>query len=225
MKVVIDNQSFPYDIGLRLIKLKRKECPFEEIKDVWNDIVPMTFAEIAQDITNLEQRRVAINCLGIERIYKEVGPELVNKETISKTSTWINSKGDMETVNYDDTYELYKVSADKWASGSVSRVVDDVYFVKCKDTSTDREYFIWVDISGVKTTNFGWSARWNDTNITAIQAIAWTIQTDIPEGFIEKMIRQGDCILIKPKSTEFTKLGRLRHLTESEYRTLLVLES
>jgi hypothetical protein len=72
-------------------------------------------------------------------------------------------------------------------------------------------------------------SRWYSSNenygnlITPIQSIAWTIQTDIKEGGIEKIVRQGDCILIKKKDTAET--GLVRHLTENEYRTLLVLES
>jgi hypothetical protein len=96
--------------------------------------------------------------------------------------------------------------------------------VKCKDTSTDREYFIWVDLNSVYRTNNENSWNFEKTKVNAIQCVAWTIQTDIEEGNIEKIIRQGDCILIKPKS--LTKgSGRVRHLTEKEYKELLVAES
>jgi hypothetical protein len=61
------------------------------------------------------------------------------------------------------------------------------------------------------------------TMITPIQAIAWTIQTNIEKGGIEKMIRQGDCILIKKNKD--ANVGSTRHLTEQEYKELLVLES
>ena len=62
-----------------------------------------------------------------------------------------------------------------------------------------------------------------DKPLNAIQAIAWTIQTNIPEGGIEKIVRQGDCILIKPNTTE--RFRGERHLTEKEYKELLVAES
>ena len=72
-------------------------------------------------------------------------------------------------------------------------------------------------------------SRWYSSNenygnlITPIQSIAWTIQTDIKEGGIEKIIRQGDCIMIKKKPN--AKKGNVRHLTEKEYLTLLKEES
>ena len=93
--------------------------------------------------------------------------------------------------------------------------------------STDREYLIWVDLQSVYRTNNEdrWSFNENKHKINAIQCIAWTIQTDIAEGNIEKIIRQGDCILIKPK--DITTKGKVhtRHLTEKEYKELLVAES
>jgi hypothetical protein len=101
--------------------------------------------------------------------------------------------------------------------------------VKCKDTSTDREYLIWVDINNVwnvVTENNKNLNRWefNIKDIDAIDCIAWTIQTDIPKGRIEKIVRQGDCIMIKPKG-KYETLGRERHLTSKEYLELLVAES
>jgi sulfate adenylyltransferase subunit 1 (EFTu-like GTPase family) len=60
--------------------------------------------------------------------------------------------------------------------------------------------------------------------LNAIEAIAWTIQTNIGEDNIEKIVRQGDCIMIKPKNTK-DAAGVVRHLTEKEYTTLLVAES
>jgi acyl-CoA synthetase (AMP-forming)/AMP-acid ligase II len=99
------------------------------------------------------------------------------------------------------------------------------HFVKCKDTSTNREYLIWVNANEVWRTN----KTDNDYSfeikkVNATQAIAWTIQTNVPQGKIAKIIRQGDCILIKPKG-KYEPLSTPRHLTEKEYKTLLVAES
>ena len=232
-KIIINNTKFDFNIGCRLLKLKYAECPTmleDTIGDFWNEIVPMTFQEIAKDIRNLEERRVAIDCLGIERLYEQVNPKLVGKETIKKTTTWVNAEGNLETIKFKDTYELYRVKSDMWSKGTDSRgVLRDVCFIKCKDTSTDRNYFIWVDAQSVYATNDGREQRWFSggedyiSKINPIQAIAWTIQTNIDEGGIEKIVRQGDCVLIK-KNKKATNI-RTRHLTEKEYRELLVLES
>ena len=59
--------------------------------------------------------------------------------------------------------------------------------------------------------------------INATQAIAWTIQTDVAEGGIEKIVRQGDCVFIKKNENATNCI--VRHLTEKEYLKLLTAES
>jgi len=225
MKIVINNLQFPYDIGCRILKVKHKDCPFQELEDIWEDIIPLTFKDIAQ-LENLEQRRVAMLNYGLDKLVKEIKPELVDKKTLKKTTTWVSQDGQLVTKNFNDTYELYKVSGKYFSEGIKSnwnRTAEDCYYVKCKDTSTDREYFIWVDMRDVARTNGqGWN--WDIKKVNAIQAIAWTIQTDIPEGCIEKIVRQGDCVLIKPIGNK-VKSESIRHLTEREYKNLLVAES
>jgi hypothetical protein len=226
MKIVIENVKFDFDLGCKLLKLKHETSPFPELNDFWNDIVPMTFKEIAK-LENLEHRRIGMVCLGLERMIKEVKPILVSTQSLNKTTTWINQKGELETKKFNDVYRLYKVSGDYFNEGTQRyQQMTDSYFVKCNDTSTDREYYIWVDPSSVNRTNNSkvYSFSYKPDEITALQAIAWTIQTDVPQGNIEKIIRQGDCILIKTKGI-FAKMDAPRHLTEQEYKTLLVAES
>lgn len=226
MKIIIENTKFPYDLGCRLLKVKHENCPFPELEDIWNDIVPLTFKEIAK-LENLEQRRVGIVCLGLERLTKEVNPTLLNKKTVNKKTTWINKDGVVETKNFKDTYELYEVSGEYFNEGMKNswQKMENSYFVKCKDTSTDRDYLIWVDLRSVGMTNGQDSWNFKVGEVNAIQAIAWTIQTTVKEGNIEKMIRQGDCVLIKPIDAKGEMLPTPRHLTEKEYLTLLVAES
>lgn len=230
-QIYIDNQAFDFDIGVKIAKLKYDTCPFDEVADIWNDIVPFEFKDIKQ-LKNIEQRRIAISILGIERVVKQVDPKLIDKRTIKKSTTWINREGKLETIDFKDTYELYEVALNKIFDGASDRwgrinVAAKVHYVKFKDTSTDREYFIWVDAQSVYRTNHQKVEQWNipqDFKINAIQAIAWTIQTNLPIGFIDKIVRQGDCILIKPKNkTKGEDIAR--HLTEKEYRDLLVAES
>jgi hypothetical protein len=229
MKIIIDNAKFDFNIGCKVLKAKYDTCPtqFEDaLGDMWNDIVPITFQEISKEIKNIESRRVAIGSLGIENFISQVNPKLVNKQTLKKTTTWINGKGVLETKKFKDTYELYLVANEdlyKGADATSWFSNQGVYFVKCKCTSTDREYYIWVDAESVRRTNRD-NGTWIDKPLNAIQAIAWTIQTNIPEGGIEKIVRQGDCILIKPNTKNRITRGE-RHLTEEEYKTLLVAES
>jgi hypothetical protein len=227
MKIVINNVAFDYNIGCRLLKSKYKNEPFGNLGDIWEDIVPITFKEIATEIKNLEQRRVAIGCLGLDEIAREVSPTLIKSETLKKETTWVTPEGEVVQHQFEDTYDLFKVSGAKWSEGTEARWgANDVYYVRCKDTSTNREYMLWVDADGVARTNNtgGWYSSDMSNHITPIQAIAWTFQTNVAIGDIDRIVRQGDCIMIKRKSGT-TPVSIPRHLTEKEYRELLVAES
>lgn len=229
MKIIINNVEFPFNEGCRLLKLKYDKCPMKEIEDFWKDIVPMNFKDIAVSFTNTEQRRVGILCLGLEKLVSEVNPRLIKSETIKKETTWVDENGVLQNHKFNDIYELYEVDGSIWNENKRGWNIRNVHYVKCKDTSTDREYFLWVNAQDVYSANDTRESRWYSSNenygnlITPIQSIAWTIQTDIKEGGIEKIIRQGDCIMIKKKPN--AKKGDVRHLTEKEYLTLLKEES
>jgi len=208
--------------------LKYDECPeqFKSLESFWNDIVPANFSDIAQ-LPNLEQRRIGIRALGLDRLIKEVNPKLLNSTTLKKSTTWVNENGELESFEYNDTYELYEVKGDVFSKGLDSwQKMENCHYIKCKDTSTDREYLIWVDLRSVYRTNFDnwYNEKEDKKKMTSIQAIAWTITTNVPKGHIEDIIRQGDCILIKPKG-KYEPLVTARHLTEEEYKTLISAES
>lgn len=233
MKIIIDNVPFDFDLACKVLKLKGGDSPFEELNSFWNEIVPIDFAEISL-LPNLEQRRIAIKYLGIDDIVSQVNPKLISEETISKETTWINETGVEETIKFDDTYRLFSVDENVLLKGKDEEAntynANKQYFVKFKDTSTDREYMIWVDIASVYNTNHNKQLnRWNtekvfeEGNITAIDCIAWTIKTTLPTHNIRTIIRQGDCVLLKPISGNTE--GEERHLTSKEYRELLKFES
>ena len=229
MKIIISNVKFDYNVGCRLLKLKHNDtCPFADLEDIWNDIIPMTFKEIAK-LENLEQRRVGVLCLGLERLANEIQPKLLDRQTLKKTTAYVDREGQLVTKEFDDTYELFEVDGEYFSEGIKNKLqkMQNAYYIKCKDTSTDREYFLWIEPRMVFQANTANPTQhaydYALEKINAIQCIAWTLQTNVPLGNIEKIIRQGDCILVKPKNSK--RLPKERHLTEKEYRTLLVAES
>jgi hypothetical protein len=229
-KLVLNNVAFDYDLGCKIARLKYGDvCPevLSPLADFWNDIVPATFSDIAR-LPNLEQRRIGIGALGLERLTSEVNPILLDRKTLTKSTTWVNENGELHTFEYDDTYELYRVKGEVFSQGlSGSQKMEDSFYVKCKDTSTDREYLIWIEPQSVFNTNrenTWYDRREGYKELNAIECIAWTITTNIPKGHIEKIIRQGDCPLFKTKGT-FEPLASPRNLTQVEYETLIVAES
>jgi hypothetical protein len=225
VKIVIDNIVLNKEMGCRLLKLSHDTCPYPILNDIWDDIVPYTFKEIAH-FDNIEERRIGMLCLGLDRLINEVEPELVSANTLKKITSWINANGEQETVAFEDTYELYKVKGSYFAPKNEPvrpwRAINDVYYLQFKDTSTNRRYLLWVDYDSVQWTNRDGG---HTGPVTAIQAIAWSITTNVAKGNIEKIIRQGDCILLKPIDMDIALLPTPRHLTADEYEKLLVAES
>jgi len=232
-KLVLDNVTFDFDLGCKIARLKYGEvCPpqFSSLESFWGEIAFATFSDIAQ-LPNLEQRRIGIRALGLERLISQVNPTLLNSTTLKKSTTWVNENGSVETFEYNDTYELYEVKGDVFSQGlGRHQQMNDCHYIKCKDTSTDREYLIWVDLRSVYETNkdkFGgkwYDAEKHNKKITADMCVAWTITTNLTINDIEEIHRQGDCILIKPKENA-TFLTSARHLTQKEYLELMVNES
>lgn len=206
--IIINNREFDFDIGCKLLKVKYKECPFGEILDIWNDIIPAEFKDIAL-ISNIELRRVALEILDINEIINNLDVTLVNEGAINRKNKWKISENEYLEYFVTEKYALYILSdSAKLMVGLPTWL--DYYFLKFKDTSTDREYILWVDNVG------------ND----AIASIANTFKTEVKEGYIDKIVRQGDCMRIKiNNSIDESKLPFERGLTKDEYINLVVNES
>jgi hypothetical protein len=226
MKIIINNRSFTYDIGVRLLKTKYIKCFDESLSDIWEDIVPMELKDILK-LENLEDRRVGLDCLGIQKIKEQSNAELLSSKTLDKSLTWINKNGELESKTIKDTYELYTVNNESLGLSTNSFREEKLMFIKCKDTSTDREYLLWIDYFSLMSTALGFISFSNNniiSKIDALDAIAWTIQTNVPKNKIEAIVRQGDCIMIKT-AEHYKPLSTPRHLTKEEYINLLTLES
>ena len=213
--IIVDNAYFPYEVGIKLLKKKFIELPEHlfDIKKDWDLSNSITISDVLS-IANLESRRVAFKYFTHEEFEKELSPELVSEVTLNKTLHWYKET----PKDYKDTYKLYKILAINlfhsyesillWDRRNTS--LNDYYFVKFKDTTTDREYMIWVDYADISRN------KTDNSPVDAIDAIAWTMQTIVPEGMIDHIIRQGDCILIKP-TDDYKPLTTPRHLTRKEY--------
>jgi len=219
MEIIINNVPFDYEMGLKICIAGSIQIEGLDI----NQEDTLTFKDIAM-LSNIEQRRIAILHFGTERLLNEIEPVLVSKEILNKTTDCVID-GMLTTINYQDTYELYKVSGKK-LFGEGKWNVRDEYYVKCRDTSTDREYIIWVDISSVLRANkkSEWKFKDGNETVDAIECIAWTIKTDVPTEEIEYIVRQGDCVFVKTKNEDYRK-DMVRHISKEEYINLLKFES
>jgi len=196
-----------YDVFLREVITHDSMKEFaEHVQPIWEDIKPLTTTEAFAE-RNIEQRRLIFSCIGIEAMFKQMEPELVDRQEIDfKNKRW--DKDDKPYFeNIKDVYELYKIKGDKLFPEDTDwrRQNSDTYAVRCWCTTTGREYWIYVPL---------WEGQKND----AISAIAWTMQITISHP--EYIVRQGDIIIAKA-SENSTEYSRPRHLTKEEYLTLL----
>jgi hypothetical protein len=216
-EIVIDNSFFPFNEGCKLLKRKYQICPKDiGIEDFWDEIEPISINDILQ-MQNIENRRICFKYIPQQEFLNTLEPELISSVTLDKVTNWVEL--DVQ-VKYQDTYELYRVAGDKLIANLKDsfRTILDCHFVKFKDTSTEREYMIWVDLTAIKQQS-------PYDYVDAISAIAWTIQTNLPVGQISSFIRQGDCIIFKPKESWDGQTIPTRHITRNEYLNLLIAES
>jgi len=236
-EIMMENSRFSYPIGMKIFTRKYPDFETfakstflpkgggipEKVKADWDlyKEQELTVTE-ALSLTNLESRRVCFKYIGIENIFKQLKPEKVDAQTIHK-NTRVTKEGTL--AEFDDTYELYQVKSERLAGDKESermRRISDFYILRCNCTSTGREYMIYIPdlwnnpVGMLRNLRVG-------PKPDAIEAVAWTIQVDVPEGQIEEVVRAGDCIMVRPVEN-YTKCER-RHLTKKEYLERLTMES
>lgn len=211
---MIELLEFEFDIKL----------PSEEIVKSW--IEPFTVKE-ALGLANEEQKRIAMSVFNAEQILSDGDLKSVGKETLTKTHPrWtVGADGEMseETVTFEDTYELFIGNINN------SRGVNAVYgIVKCKDTSTEREYYLFVDVATKRDRNREILEYTKDP----IEAIALTFRLPVPheklniDDVYDSIYRQGDVIMSKLKP-EYVghKMTIDKPLTRKQYCDMIVTES
>ncbi len=187
----------------------------EFVEEVWDSIHPVTVQEAFHEM-NLEKRRVMFDCIGVAKLFQELNPDLMDKQTIAKTRTRWDEQLHPYVYQFEDTYELYKIEGNKlFAVNSEWHQPISVYAVRCWCTSTGREYWIYVpeDISV--------GTRWSPLNPDAIRAIAWTIRIDVSHP--KRIFRQGDIIIVE--ESDESKTVTPYHLDKEQYLSLMFSET
>lgn len=190
------------------------------VEDCWNDIKPVTVSE-ALALSNTEIRRTYFDCIGVQQLFKQLDPILRDKQVIKKKRHKWDNDNKESVYEFEDVYELYEIEGkklfdkDKW-----NRDPEPVYAVRCWCTTTNREY--WLYVNQEAATGERWS-RVSDNNkkYDAIRAIAWTIRIDITNP--ETIYRQGDIIVAK--LTDRSDKTTPYHLGKESYLSLMYSET
>lgn len=235
--VVSNRRGFALSEALRLWRTKYDDLkdfdkevitheamhPFRDfVHEVWNSIIPVTVEE-ALNIDNAEIRRTYFDCIGVERLFKQLNPILRDKQTIKKKRTRWDDKNDPYEYEFEDHYELYEIEGrklfkqDRWGQEP-----NPVYAVRCWCTTTNREYWLYVpELAAAGRDRNDWRTRQNKPQYDAVRAIAWTIRIDVIDP--EKIYRQGDIVVAKMKPG--AKSVEPYHLNKDQYLQLMYSET
>lgn len=189
------------------------------VEECWNKIEPFT-VEDALKVENTEERRTYFDAIGIEKLFKQLDPKLLDRQVIKKKRVRWDDEFNEYTHEFEDVYELYEIEGtklfnkDRWGN-----TPEPVYAVRCWCTTTNREYWLYVTKQAALGDRWWYNDEDNKSKPDAIRAIAWTVRVDVPEESIDKIYRQGDIIVVKmkdsAKATEYS--FRPYHLTKEQY--------
>jgi len=205
------------------------------IKENWDDMVELDFKTCLLE-ENTEARRILFSIMDPSKIFgdPEINPELIDEQTISKTRTkWDEETLEPEEYTFEDTYSLYKVSVEELGLPKISEHDESrnfIFAVKCKCTTTDREYWLMVPRdAGLVESETKVEGETPEEKWDAIQAIAWTIQIDVKNPV--RLLRQGDVIIAEmPENPEFHTNSWndepvKQPITKEQYLTLITSET
>lgn len=197
--------------------------PFRDfVHEMWDSIVPVTVQE-ALAIKNTEIRRTYFNCIGVETLFKQLTPILRDRQVIKKKRARWDEKNDQYEYEFEDIYELYEIEGEKlYDTDRWGRAANPVYAVRCWCTTTNREYWIYVNEEAATGRNSQlWENRDKPPVYNAINAIAWTIRIDVKNP--ERIYRQGDIVVVKVKDN--AKKVVPYHLNKDQYLQLMYSET
>ena len=234
-KYIVNGQSdFTLTEALRLWKAKYPEfIDFKKdiithpsledfgkfVEESWDSIKAVTVKE-ALAIENTEIRRTYFDCIGVVKLFKELNPKLLDKQTITKKRANWDEENQENFRTFEDVYELYEIEGNKlFETDRWGRLANPIYAVRCWCTTTNREY--WLYVNNEAATGNRWSFSNEKNEYDAIRAIAWTIRIDISDP--EKIYRQGDIIVVKKSKT--SQDVREYHLDKKQYLKLMYSET
>ena len=196
------------------------------VQECWNRIEPFT-VEDALKVANTEERRTYFDAIGIEKLFKQLDPKLLDKQVLKKSRTRWDDEFNEYTYEFEDVYELYEIEGTKlYDLNKWGQVPQPIYAVRCWCTTTNREYWLYVPREAALGASW-WQVDNEDTKPDAIRAIAWTVRIDVPVEDVEKIYRQGDIIVAKIKAEiDSTTTSALPyHLSKEHYLQLMYSET
>ena len=164
---------------------------------------PFSYEE-AFRIENDAFRALVFGSINVPEMISFLGTERINVEGKDVRHRKYKEDGSYTMEDYHVIYELHRVNGEKLG-------IDDVYAVKCWCTTTNKEYWLWVE------------EEYADKG--ALEAIASTFRVyENMSPYIKTIKRQGDVCLYE-MTKEVKPAGNIVPLTAEQYFSKLVAQS
>ncbi len=215
MKVVIDDTYFTMSHGKRLLKTRYPACVFPSIRRQWDDLRPMGFREILNTFEDPQERSVAIHCLPLSELLKDISGFVVSHESHSQDICVVNDDGSMDIRQAFVHYRLACIPLSLLESSMVNVMSDeadpDQWFVLRHEMGSEIEHIRWIG-----------SADPGDGSHPPkpLEALSRNIRTYLAEGDISRIVWTEKGIQCLPRFGAFRQ-DAPRCLTAQEYREIL----
>jgi hypothetical protein len=171
----------------------------------FDDAKPFSTIE-AFKLENKEFQALVFSSINVPEMIKELGAKKYKVDGIETTHRRYSPEGDyIGDETYHNVYEVYEVDGKKLGLNN-----EKLYCLKCWCTSTNKEYFLWID-----------ETHKNDP-LSAVASTFMVHEDLIPH--IKCIKRQGD-ILITELKDDYTPTGELVSLTKEQYFSLLTTQA
>jgi len=150
-----------------------KSC--EEIKEIYNDIIPFSYKE-AFELKNDNFKAFVFGTIGVGEMIENLGHTTYKVDGITLTQKKYSPNGDfIEEYEHSNIFEVHKINGEKLG------IKEAIYAVKCWCTTTDKEHWLWIE------------EKYKDDPLEAIASTFRVHESIIP--YIRAIKRQGDILL------------------------------
>jgi hypothetical protein len=215
MKVVIDDTYFSMSHGKRLLKTRYPACVVPSIRRQWDDLRPMGFTEILNTFEDPHERSVAIHCLPLSALLKDVSGFVVSHDSLSQEICEVNGDGSMDIRQAFVHYRLLRIPLSQLDAriGIVSsdETEPDQWFVLRHEVGSDIEHIRWLGSV---------DPDYVSSPLQPLEALSRNIRTFFAEGDISRIVWKENGVHCLPRFGAFRQ-DASRCLTAQEYRDIL----
>ena len=180
---------------------------YNKISELFNKLKKFSFEE-AFKIKDESFKIMVFNTIDISDMINSLGAKRIKTDGITiKQKKFDNNGNFIKNYEMSNVFEIYEVS------GKKLNLDENVYALKCWDTTTNMEHWLWID------------KKYKDSPLDAVASTFRIHENIIPH--IKEIKRQGDILFVEMKegSENIKPEGKIVPLTSDQYFSLLTSQS